>query len=366
VATFNSNFVEAIMLADGQTSEVHKCLLELHPRGIITYNYDQAHESALDLRSAQEKENEPWIVILPSEGDKTVELLRSKMKNKFLFKAHGTVDYPSDSMVLTRESFRALFVNPGYRALLQNIFTNYHLLIVGFSLSDPDFDSLLQDVFSVYGSPVQDHVIIMHKNERSARHVIYKLRYGLHFLYVNEFEDIPRVLSDSMNELGSFLNCFADSCLSQDIAIRGRAHMDIRQLSASGKKCLANVFERRIKELISQETVAGYCGSNELSELVYTYGQLVSEDPKYRKFLLEEVIEKSIDSEPVAHALIHLSSALEKHEIPIVERWVARFRPGYFRKDPNNPDPDHRVGVYANYLRVLLRAKYKTWPDLTI
>ena len=46
----------------------------------------------------------------------------------------------------------------------------------------------------------------------------------------------------------------------------------------------------------------------EPSEYVYTYGIIAhtTREINYKMFLIDEVINKSIYSEPVAHALVHL------------------------------------------------------------
>lgn len=88
---------------------------------------------------------------------------------------HGTAE-DIESMVLTRESYRNLLNKyPYYKAFIQHVFTNYQLLIIGFGMSDPDFDSLLQNIFSVFGSPIQEHIVIKHKNEKTSKDTLYKL-----------------------------------------------------------------------------------------------------------------------------------------------------------------------------------------------
>src|SRR5205809_4931657 len=86
------------------------------------------------------------------------------MADTFLVKAHGSIgvnDGRDYSVVLTAESYRDLFVKqPAYRAFLQHVFTNFNMLIVGFGMADPDFDLLLHDVLSQFGSPLQNHVLI--------------------------------------------------------------------------------------------------------------------------------------------------------------------------------------------------------------
>ncbi|MCM1414479.1 MAG: SIR2 family protein, partial [bacterium] len=95
---FDQSFVNAVKLKEGIFSPTHKCLLELCPNGIITYNYDEAHENALKASAKND-----WIVLTPYEEDKIVEIVLNRFNQKFLLKAHGTVS-KKDNMVLTRDS----------------------------------------------------------------------------------------------------------------------------------------------------------------------------------------------------------------------------------------------------------------------
>lgn len=52
-------------------------------------------------------------------------------------------------MIITRESYRDLIVRyPHYKAFSLQIFMNYLLLIVGFGMSGPDFETIMQSFFS--------------------------------------------------------------------------------------------------------------------------------------------------------------------------------------------------------------------------
>ena len=163
---------------------------------------------------------------MASDDKKIKELLKGNLSKPFLLKAHGTFD-KRETMVLTSESYRDLFNRyPYYKAFIQHIFTNYQLLIVGFGLSDPDFDILLQNMFSTFGSPIQEHVVIKHKSQKSPKDTLYRLRYGLNFLYVEDFEDMPLILRDASCHAGEILKKILKDCISPKIVERGEAHVN--------------------------------------------------------------------------------------------------------------------------------------------
>lgn len=354
--TFLNTLACSVDLQENETSETHKNLLNLQPKGILTYNYDTAHETAIE----QCGQTQNWTVALPENNDLIIEIIKNRLNKQFLFKMHGCVT-KKDSMVLTRESYRNLFIKyPFYKAFMQQIFTNYHLLMVGFRMSDPDFDMLLQNVFSTFGSPVQEHIVIKHISEKTAKDVMYRLRYGLHFLYVDDFTQINEILCDCTKTLGPSLSKILNDCISDDLDTRGKAHNDVRNLSFAGKECLATVLEERIKNNILAEKENDYELNTENSELVYTYGVIASTTKmeKYKKFLMTEVVDKSIYSEPIAHALVHLRDVLSKQDRLTVEGWLDKFKNPDFKEDKNNPDPRNRVYKYCESIAYLIEAKY--------
>lgn len=353
---FLDTLVRSVDLEENETSETHKRLLDLQPKGILTYNYDTAHENAF----SQKGQRNNWTVVMPEDNDLIIKILKDRLNKQFLFKMHGCVT-KKESMVLTRESYRNLFMKyPFYKAFMQQIFTNYHLLIVGFRMSDPDFDMLLQNVFSTFGSPIQEHIVIKHISEKSSKDVMYRLRYGLYFLYVEDFSHINDILSACICTLGPALNSILDDCISPELTTRGKAHFDIRHLSPAGKKCLANVLEEKIKANIAIENKEDYNKNTENSELVYTYGVIASatKEKNYKDFLMTEVVAKSIYSEPVAHALVQLRDILSNDDLSSVEGWMGKFYSYEFKEDKNNPDPDNRVYKYCEAIFYLIKAKY--------
>lgn len=351
---FNQCFAKSIKLEEGACSDTHKQLLKLCPNGIITYNYDNAHENAMEAMG----EEKDWTVLEPGDENKIKEIIFNRFKCKFLLKAHGTVG-KEDNMVLTRESYRDLFVKyPAYKAFLQNLFTNYQLLIVGFGFSDPDFDLLIKDIFSAYGSPIQKHIVIKHKDHKSSMDTFYKLRYGMNYLYVKDFKDIPRILEDCISSGGRYMDDIINRCVSKELETRSKVHKEIRSMSLVGKRCLASKLMPQIKEMVEMEDQPGYDKSTELSELVYSFAQLLDVDNTYKNFLVENVIEKSIDSEPVAHALAAITSHLVMDDIDRIDKWVRRIEENPFRADIHNPDPQNRTLIYCRYLKAYVEAKY--------
>ncbi len=320
---FLSELEQSANLKENSYSKKHELLLKLNPVGILTYNYDLGHENAISSC------NENWNVILPSDEERIIEILKNKFSQQFLFKMHGTVN-KRESMVLTRESYRDLFVRyPYYKAFLQQIFTNYHLLIVGFGMSDPDFETMMQSIFSTFGSPIQKHILIKLESQKSAKDILYQLRYGIHCLYVSDFSDIEGILTDCTTTPGKYLKSIMEEGIGEDLSLRHSSHENARNLCDMGKKCLASQLKHEITNSIKPDHSNEY-NDFETSEYIYLLGVVVNAmkantRKEYKDFLMN-IVNNGISVDTVAYALIHLRDILEEEDIGIVLQWAQKYK----------------------------------------
>jgi hypothetical protein len=359
---FTNLFYKAIEHEDGATTEVHKLIIGLQPRGILTYNYDYAQENAINAMNV----SDCWSILHPDDEEKLTNILKSHLDKPFLLKAHGSLDN-KESMILTRDSYRHLLNKcPVYKAFMQNLLTNFNMLIIGFGLSDPDFDLFVQYIFSVYGSPLQDHVVIKHEGDKNPNDVVYHLRYGLNFLYVKDFKHIPKILHDSMTTLGLEIQKLINaSVFGETSDERSEAHRKIELLNNNGKRCIAKSLMITIKDMMNKQHTLTFDKMEELSEYIYTIGKLAKYDEHkdVKDFLIEEVIEKCEFSEPIAHALISLREGLREDDLAYINYLSLKVNDKTYKllehKDCPNTDPDKRVPIYVNYIRAYLRAKYR-------
>jgi hypothetical protein len=120
-------------------SEMHKAILEIDPKIVITTNYDQIYDHYCDSGIAQSGYN----VALHSDTF-VVENIRSRVR--LIIKAHGCVSDPRQ-IVLSRSSYyRARRDYPGFYQILDALFLTNTLLFVGCSLTDPDIQLILENV----------------------------------------------------------------------------------------------------------------------------------------------------------------------------------------------------------------------------
>jgi len=119
--------------SDLEESELHRLIVEMGFRGIVSYNFDMIFEKHSDRLIR---------VVYPDILDQ-IHLLRNK---GYLLKIHGCVERPASQLVLTRSSFERFSGDSRYRELLRSVFVHDHVLCAGFSLRDPNFRSMMEDI----------------------------------------------------------------------------------------------------------------------------------------------------------------------------------------------------------------------------
>jgi len=84
----------------------------------------------------------------------------------FILKAHGDAKRDIDTLILSQKDYRkTLYREPGYRSLLQSIFTTKSIFFVGVSLNDPEFNQLLDFLHDSYHGGGPTHYLLIEKQK---------------------------------------------------------------------------------------------------------------------------------------------------------------------------------------------------------
>ncbi|AXN52193.1 hypothetical protein MMRN_51880 [Mycobacterium marinum] len=123
-----------------QPSELHKLVLRIDPKIVITTNYDRIYESLVSVGPAAAGYN-----VCRYYEDHLVNDLRSN--RRLIIKAHGCVSNPQKIVLTRMQYFAARRDYPQFFAALDAIFLTNTLLFVGSGFNgDPDIELLLQNV----------------------------------------------------------------------------------------------------------------------------------------------------------------------------------------------------------------------------
>lgn len=138
-------------------SEIHKLIFKIGFRGLVSYNFDLVFEKLDDHR---------WTPVVYPD---LMEQLDHFQRRGFFAKIHGCISRPASSLVLTRSSYEKLRLHPNYRDLISTVLFAHKVLCVGFSLRDPDFQSILQDLKNRWGPPLPPLYALMRDPGERAR-----------------------------------------------------------------------------------------------------------------------------------------------------------------------------------------------------
>ncbi len=373
---FKETLLDIVKTDKKAKSKTHDAIADLNPLGIMTYNYDTGHEAAWKERKVK------FDVIVPADREKIRSMIRDGFEEKkFILKAHGSTE-KKESIVLTSESYSDLFTTYSYyKTLVQDILMNHQLLIVGFGMADPDFDRMIRDLFTTFGGPIQKHVVIAHESTKSRKDLLYSHNYGFQYLYVKKFTDIPLILRDCTEYVGSYVDEILKDIViygKKGIEKRSEAHKKLRNLNNVAKNIAAKELMERITDLTNeiQDSSAVTPGNHkvfELSEYVYSLGCLLDPksdvDGKRKQFLIDNVILSCHVPKVVAHALYQIKDYLKKGDLNHIRKWRRIFENDqYFGKygfedgelnfDTGSSKKILRNEVYCGFLDALVQSKF--------
>jgi len=148
-------------LANANSSKVHEILSSKPFRAVMTTNYDRLAEVYWERRGKN-----PFVVIPQSPANIAVasEALAGSAQLTPIIRAHGALNEPS-SLIFSPRSYREImFRNEPFRQFMSSIFRQFTFLFVGSSFRDPNFQSLLQWVYTItQGNEAQHYAILDNK-----------------------------------------------------------------------------------------------------------------------------------------------------------------------------------------------------------
>jgi len=125
-ATF-TQIAKEVFCKEYLPSEIHKLLVRIPCRGIITSNFDQCLSAARTME----------------HGNIPISDIRTAMSSDqyFITQPHGSVLIPK-SMVLTTRGWQTVETNGDFKELLAQVVSEYQVVFLGYGFGDPDFDHI--------------------------------------------------------------------------------------------------------------------------------------------------------------------------------------------------------------------------------
>jgi len=120
-------------------SPIHEAVLRIDPKIVITTNYDEIYDTY-----CRHGVSEGLVKVCKYYDTGLIEALRSPIR--LIIKAHGCVTESTRTVLTRSEYFRARQHNAGFYKTLDALFLTNTLFFIGYRLTDPDIQLVLENV----------------------------------------------------------------------------------------------------------------------------------------------------------------------------------------------------------------------------
>jgi hypothetical protein len=132
-----TEIIEAEFQQAADISRLHKAIISLNQRIIVTTNFDKLIENAWTSTNVNR-----YPKVISQIDQQVFKLFRDD--ESYLIKIHGTIDEPKN-IVFDKTSFqRAAFSNRFYQNLVETLLLTHTFLFIGFSMDDPAVSLLVE------------------------------------------------------------------------------------------------------------------------------------------------------------------------------------------------------------------------------
>lgn len=140
-------------------SKIHKDIKALDSKIVITTNFDKIYENLC---------KEDGYIVQDYRNSKSI-ISNIKSPESIIVKAHGSID-DTDSIIFTgKQYYEAQAKYPEFYSLLHSLFLTNTVIFLGYSLSDPDINLVLQNIKNTSNSTCPHYIVL---KEGTSKHVI--------------------------------------------------------------------------------------------------------------------------------------------------------------------------------------------------
>jgi hypothetical protein len=156
------------------SSAIHLSVLQIDPKIVVTTNYDDIYDTFCRTGIARDGYN-----ICKYYEDHLVNDLRSPIR--LIVKAHGCVSDPSRIVLTRSQYFRERQLHASFYNVLDALFLTNTILFVGYSLSDPDIQLVLENT-AIAARSSHTHHALVEDNLQPDVETAARKAYNVHFI----------------------------------------------------------------------------------------------------------------------------------------------------------------------------------------
>ena len=155
-------------------SRIHEAILSIDPKIVVTTNYDDIYDSYCRNGLATDGYN-----ICKYYEEHLVNDLRSPVR--LIVKAHGCVSDASRIVLTRSQYYREKQIHGSFYSILDALFLTNTLLFIGYSLSDPDIQLVLENA-SISARSSHSHYALVEDSLQSDIENAARNAYNIHFI----------------------------------------------------------------------------------------------------------------------------------------------------------------------------------------
>lgn len=179
-------------------SAIHLAVLNLDPKIVVTTNYDDIYDTFCRTGQARDGYN-----VCKYYEDHLVNDLRSPVR--LIVKAHGCVSDPSRIVLTRSQYFRERQSHGAFYGVLDALFLTNTVLFIGYGLSDPDIQLVLENA-SIAARSSHPHYALVEDTIQPDVEAAAKASYNIHFIKypAGHHQDAERLMQELAEEVTQF------------------------------------------------------------------------------------------------------------------------------------------------------------------
>lgn len=177
-------------------TEVHRLLEALDQKIVVTTNFDTLYEDHCRQGDAGSGYS---VIQYYDEG----LVARMRSPKHVILKVHGCVSVPEKTVLSKSDYFKARANYAGYYKTLESLFLTHTLLFIGYSVTDPDIQLLLENTTITAPSDHPHYALMAHGLHPAIRNA-FKRTFNIEILEfdpANNYEQFSMSLQDLANKV---------------------------------------------------------------------------------------------------------------------------------------------------------------------
>lgn len=196
-ADLRQKIVDTFSIKLSKEQDLYRNIIDIDPQVILTTNYDKLIENSLASLS---RTSDAYNVCLYNQNH-ALDDIRSPQRS--ILKVHGCVTQPNEIILTRLQYFEARRRNPSFFQTVSAVLTINTTLFLGYSLSDPDIQLILE--FNNLSTPSRNpHYALVQRMPHASVRTALSRTYNIHFIEypVGDHEKMAHFFADLASKVG--------------------------------------------------------------------------------------------------------------------------------------------------------------------